>query len=225
MEEKKIKTATKEDTKTFKAFRERVIALQNELKAPKSKFNSFGNYRYRSCEDILEAVKPLLAKYNMTLNLSDYVEEIGGRFYVKAVASLSDTILKVYEDGTEAADQMASIGWAREDESKKGMDGSQITGTASSYARKYALNGLLLIDDTKDADTDEFAQQNGARRGKTSELDKAAYEREIDEQPTLTALVAWWRKNVNTIPDDIKESLQQRCHQRSAMFNQKTQEG
>lgn len=117
--------------------------VQIELKAPKNQYNSFGRYKYRSCEDILEAVKPLLDKYNATLTLSDIVEEIGGRVYVKAVAEFQ-------EDGDKPITVTA---YAREPEVKKGMDDSQITGTASSYARKYALNGLFLIDDTKDADT------------------------------------------------------------------------
>lgn len=125
---------------------QKLINIQKKLKAPKSKFNSFGKYKYRSCEDILEAVKPLLAEEGCTLTLSDDILMIGDRFYVKATATITD--------GTE---QFSVSALAREDESKKGMDGSQITGTASSYARKYALNGLLLIDDTKDADTDEYA--------------------------------------------------------------------
>lgn len=117
--------------------------IQIELKAPKNQYNSFGRYKYRSCEDILEAVKPLLDKYSATLTLSDTVEEIGNRLYVKATATLQ-------EDGDNPITVTA---YAREPEAKKGMDDSQITGTASSYARKYALNGLFLIDDTKDADT------------------------------------------------------------------------
>ena len=119
--------------------------IQRRLKAPKSNFNSFGKYNYRSCEDILEAVKPLLE--DCTLFLSDEVVEIGGRIYVKATATFSDgkTETKV-------------SAFAREADSKKGMDESQVTGTASSYARKYALNGLFLIDDTKDADTDEYVK-------------------------------------------------------------------
>ena len=126
-----------------------LVNIQNELKAPKSNFNSFGKYRYRSAEDILTAVKPLLAKYSCTMTITDEVVFIGGRFYIKATATITD------EDGnTESVSA-----FAREDESKKGMDGSQITGTASSYARKYALNGMFLIDDTKDADTDEFHNQ------------------------------------------------------------------
>lgn len=117
--------------------------IQIELKAPKNQYNSFGRYKYRSCEDILEAVKPLLDKYNATLTLSDTVEVIGNRLYVKATATLQ-------EDGDNPITVTA---YAREPEAKKGMDDSQITGTASSYARKYVLNGLFLIDDTKDADT------------------------------------------------------------------------
>lgn len=199
-------------------FNERVIALQNELKAPKSKYNSFGKYAYRSCEDILEAVKPLLAKHGLRLNISDQVIYFGngdqGRFYVKATTTLTD-----------GESWLTSEGWAREEETKKGMDGSQITGTASSYARKYALNGLLLIDDTKDADTDEYTKQTGGRGGKTSALDREAYEREIDEQPTYTALQAWWRKNASSIPEDIYSALLQRCQSRAGKFNAKTQEG
>lgn len=119
--------------------------IQKRLKAPKSNYNSFGKYNYRSCEDILEAVKPLLG--DNTLTLSDEVVQIGDRIYVKATA--------VFRDG---ATETRVSAFAREAESKKGMDESQVTGTASSYARKYALNGLFLIDDTKDADTDEFAK-------------------------------------------------------------------
>lgn len=116
--------------------------IQQNLKVAKSQFNSFGKYAYRSCEDILEAVKPLLGE--ATLTLSDEIVQLGDRYYVKAVATLTDE--KVTWSNT---------GFARESEDKKGMDASQITGTASSYARKYALNGLFCIDDTKDADTME----------------------------------------------------------------------
>lgn len=118
-----------------------LLAIQSALKAPKGQFNKFGGYSYRSCEDILEAVKPLLAQYGVLLTLTDEIVEIGGRFYVKATAQVTD--------GDSGAVVTA---YAREEENKKGMDGSQITGSASSYARKYALNGLFCIDDTKDAD-------------------------------------------------------------------------
>lgn len=123
----------------------KLIAIQHELKAPKSNFNNFGKYKYRNCEDILEAVKPLLAKEECTLTITDDVVLIGDRFYIKATATITD--------GTETVSVTA---FARESAEKKGMDDSQVTGTASSYARKYALNGLFLIDDTKDADTDEY---------------------------------------------------------------------
>jgi hypothetical protein len=119
-----------------------IIKIQEELKAPKNQRNNFGNYNYRSAEDIIEAVKPIAHKYEMYLNVSDEVVEIGGRIYVKSTARLSDL----------NGNGFSATGFAREEETKKGMDGAQITGAASSYARKYALNGLLAIDDTKDAD-------------------------------------------------------------------------
>lgn len=138
---------------------EKLGIIQQELKAPKGQYNSFGNYKYRSCEDILEAVKPLLKSNNCILTIKDDLVNIGNRYYIKATARLIDLVDETcYEN----------IAYAREDESKKGMDGSQITGTASSYARKYALNGLFLIDDTKDADTDEHNKQTGTEPKKAS---------------------------------------------------------
>jgi hypothetical protein len=119
--------------------------IQAELKAPKGQFNSFGKYKYRSCEDIIEAVKPLLAQYKWHLNLTDEMVCVGDRVYVKSTATVKDGGA-VIESATA---------FAREAVDQKGKDDSQITGTASSYARKYALNGLFAIDDTKDADTDE----------------------------------------------------------------------
>ena len=130
---------------------EKLVNLQNELKAPKGNYNSFGKYRYRSCEDILEAVKPLCKKYGLVLTLSDDVLECGGRIYIRATATLTDI---------EGCTQITNSALARESADKKGMDDSQVTGTASSYARKYALNGLFCIDDTKDADTDEYKRQS-----------------------------------------------------------------
>lgn len=116
--------------------------IQTELNAPKNQYNAFGKYSYRSCEDILAAVKPLLEVYRCTLTLTDGIELIGDRFYVRATATLTN----------EAGDTASTTAYAREDEVKKGMDGAQITGAASSYARKYALNGLFCIDDVKDPD-------------------------------------------------------------------------
>ena len=128
----------------------KLCSIQSELKAPKGQYNSFGKYKYRSCEDILESVKPLLKKYGCVLSLTDEVVLIGDRYYIKATAMLTDT---------ETDCGIGTVAFAREPDEKKGMDESQITGTASSYARKYALNGLFCIDDTKDADTDEYQEQ------------------------------------------------------------------
>ena len=133
-----------------KVFLDKLSAVQMELKAPKGQYNSFGKYSYRSCEDILEAVKPLLSKNGLTLLLTDEPVAVGSRVYIKATARLMGD-----------NDVIEVTAYAREPEDKKGMDTSQVTGTASSYARKYALNGLFLIDDTKDADTDEYKKQTG----------------------------------------------------------------
>jgi hypothetical protein len=120
-----------------------LIKIQSELKSPKTQRNNFGNYNYRNCEDILEAVKPLLDKYECTLTISDDIVEVGGRVYIKATATFYDIKLGI---------NSSVSAYAREPEQQKGMSESQITGASSSYARKYALNGLFLIDDTKDAD-------------------------------------------------------------------------
>ena len=127
-----------------------LITIQSELKAPKSQFNKFGGYKYRKAEDILEAVKPLLAKQKCTLIISDDIVMIGNRIYVKATATIKN----------EKGEFEETTGWAREEETKKGMDGSQITGASSSYARKYALNGLFAIDDNADSDTTNTGQQD-----------------------------------------------------------------
>ena len=139
---------------------EKLSKVQKELKAPKGQYNNFGGYAYRSCEDILESVKPLLEANGLTLRLSDELVNIGDRYYIKAEASLCDVKTESF---------IYNYAYAREDENKKGMDGAQITGAASSYARKYALNGLFLIDDTKDPDTDEHSKQTGAEPKKASE--------------------------------------------------------
>ncbi len=136
-------------------FEARLLATQNELKAPKGQWNDFSKFNYRSAEDILEAVKPINTKYNLLLTLSDKPIAVGDRIYIEATATI--------KDATDPINQITVTAYAREAISKKGMDDSQITGTASSYARKYALNGLYLIDDTKDADTNEYkAQQDNA---------------------------------------------------------------
>lgn len=142
---------------------EKLIKVQAELKAPKSKFNSFGKYKYRSLEDILEGVKPLLEKNKASLVIADSIEQVGDRYYLKATATFIDT---------ENGESVSNSALARESADKKGQDDSQITGTASSYARKYALNGLFLIDDTKDADTDEAHVEKEARAEKAKDDEK-----------------------------------------------------
>lgn len=126
---------------------EKLLNIQNELKAPKNQFNKFGNYKYRNAEDILEAVKPICLKYKAVINVRDTIIQIGDRYYVEATAYITDV--------EKPADYIENKACAREEESKKGMDSSQVTGATSSYARKYALNGLLCIDDTKDTDSEE----------------------------------------------------------------------
>lgn len=123
---------------------EKLGIIQSKLKAPKGQYNSFGKYKYRSCEDILEAVKPLLAETKTVLSVTDRMEVVGDRIYVRAEAHLKDC---------EDLGEIVTVAYAREEESKKGMDSSQVTGAASSYARKYALNGLFCIDDNKDSDS------------------------------------------------------------------------
>ena len=142
----------------------KLMNIQQELKAPKGQYNSFGKYAYRSCEDILEAVKPLLKKEKVVLTISDELQYIGDRYYIKATATLIDT---------ESEATISNSAYAREEETKKGMDGSQITGASSSYARKYALNGLFGIDDNKDSDTTNI-------QNKEEKEDKKASPKQIE---------------------------------------------
>jgi len=148
--------------------RQKLQGIQSSLKAPKGQTNKFGGYKYRSCEDILTAVKPLLAEWGCALLLHDAIVEVGGRVYVKATASLMDND----SDGIISAPALA-----REAEVKKGMDDAQITGSASSYARKYALNGLFAIDDTRDPDA---TNDHGGRVPKPSELAMEKAQRQHD---------------------------------------------
>ena len=141
-------------------FLKRVGMAQAELKAPKNQYNSFGKYNYRSCEDILEAAKPINKKYGLVLLLTDKPVCIGQRYYIEATARLYDIESEQFIEATASA---------READTKKGMDDSQVTGTASSYARKYALNGLYNIDDTKDADTDAYKKQTTTNSTATPE--------------------------------------------------------
>lgn len=185
---------------------EKLIKIQSELKAPKSNYNGFGKFHYRSCADILEAVKPLLAKEKCTLTLSDDIVAIADKVYVRATATISD-----------GKEQYSTSAYARESENKKGMDESQMTGTASSYARKYALNGLFLIDDTKDADTDEFQhtkqkaekKQSGATK-KTEDKKKADWRTKVldlakSKGITAIDLATKYKLNNSTTAERFKE--------------------
>lgn len=135
-----------------------LITIQSTLKAPKSQYNAFGNYKYRKVEDILEAVKPIMSNLGCTLVMTDDIEMVGNRIYVKATATLKNSKGEIE----------ITTGYAREEETKKGMDGSQITGAASSYARKYALNGLFAIDDNADSDTTNIENQQSQQKVKSS---------------------------------------------------------
>lgn len=160
---------------------EKLSAIQNELKAPKKQFNKFGNYKYRNCEDILEAVKPICLKNKATLVVYDEIVNIGDRYYVKAVARLYD------QESEQFVETSAS---AREEENKKGMDASQITGSTSSYARKYALNGLFNIDDTKDSDATNTHGKKTSTEKVSAEIVKQIRDymekTETDEQQMLS---------------------------------------
>lgn len=133
-----------------------LIEIQSELKAPKNLYNSFGGYRYRNAEGIMEAVKPLLKKHDCFMTISDEIRQVGARYYLYATVTLTN------KDGKS----ISVTAPAKEDEHKKGLDGAQLTGSTSSYARKYALNGLFLIDDTKDPDSDEYKVESDTRAKK-----------------------------------------------------------
>lgn len=169
-------TATKETKETAKKstakkkmnIYEKLQAIQCEMKAPKNLYNSFGGYKYRNAEGILETLKPFLTKHNVTVMLRDEIKAFGegeqSRFYVQAFATFIDN---------ESLEKIEVSALAREALTKKGMDDSQITGTASSYARKYALNGLFLLDDTKDADSDEYHKQTNSNTAPSQPNQKA----------------------------------------------------
>lgn len=171
-------------SQTSQTLQDKLLAIQSELKAPKNQFNKFGGYTYRSCEDILEAVKPLLVKHGATVTLMDDIVVIGDRYYVKAIATITD-----------GQNSISVTAYAREEEIKKGMDGSQITGAASSYARKYALNGLFLIDDTKDSDNTNRHNGNNSQpvseEEKTKEAELFANLRKLEAKIKANQPVDW----------------------------------
>lgn len=166
--------------------------IQSELKANKGQFNKFGGYAYRSCEDILEAAKPVLAKYGASIVLSDDIVLIGDRYYVKATATLKT------EDESESA-----TAYAREEVARKGFDVSQITGSASSYARKYALSGLFALDDTKDADTMDNRQQT-APQAQAPAADKLVIAR-VKKCKSAKELNALWHKLQEEMGDNFAD--------------------
>ena len=172
----------------------KLIEVQQELKAPKNQRNTFGNYNYRSCEDILEALKPVLAAHDATVFISDKVV-VKENFwaYIESTATFVDI---------ETGESISTTAFARETENKKGMDSSQITGSASSYARKYALNGLFLIDDTKDGDTDEqHRQTSGAKQKAFSKDDVTALRLDLVKVATAT------KKDVNELEAWVSQQI------------------
>lgn len=168
--------------------------IQFRLKAHKGQFNKFGNYNYRSCEDILEAVKPLLEEFDCTLTLSDDIQMVGDRIYVKATATIING-----KAGIAGGEAVSVSAFAREAATKKGMDDSQITGTASSYARKYALNGLFLIDDTKDADTMDNRATNKIEPIKPYQVERLnAMKTRLMDMPEAEKSVKLIEENIET---------------------------
>lgn len=193
---------------------EKLTEVQNELKAPKSKYNSFGKYNYRSCEDILEAVKPILKAKRLAMTVKDDVFNIGDRFYIMATVTVYDC---------ESEEKVTTTAYAREDADKKGMDGSQITGSSSSYARKYALNGMFAIDDTKDADgwnthdKDRTVEKKEAERATEEQVAKlrALYKGKEDKLTELldkydiTNPVQFKRMEIQSVIDKLEAKLKQ----------------
>ena len=170
---------------------QKLLNAQSELKAPKGQYNNFGKYKYRSAEDILEAVKPINAKHGVLLTITDEPVLVGDWHYIKATATITD-----------GSDSIVVTAYARESLNKKGMDDSQITGTASSYARKYALNGLYLIDDTKDADTDEYRNQGNKAPKSATQAEIGNLKKEII---AFSKLMTEQGKDVK--PEQVEQTL------------------
>ena len=182
---------------------EKLSAVQTTLKAPKGQYNDYGDFKYRSCEDILEAVKPLCAANKAIVMLTDTVELIGNRYYIKAFITFRDL---------ESDAEITSTAYAREEESKKGMDGSQVTGAASSYARKYALNGLFCIDDTKDSDTNEMRVELEARAAQsqtrqTQRTTQRTTQKQTAKQPQPYEVESPTAQDVQNMARDVAENL------------------
>ncbi len=175
---------------------QKLSCIQNEMKVPKNLYNKFGNYYYRNAETILETAKPICQKHKCTLIVRDVIENVEGRFYVKAIACLCDWESDKFIEG---------VAYAREDESKKGMDGSQITGSTSSYARKYALNGLFNLDDVKDADSNEQKEESENKQPKKPTQIVSATEKQINmikslyTEEEIDSMLKRMKKSINEL--------------------------
>ena len=189
---------------------EKLMHIQTKLKSPKSQFNAFGKYSYRSCEDILESLKPLLEEYKATVTLKDEIKLIGDRYYLEATATLTDI---------ETGEKVEVSALAREEEIKKGMDAAQVTGSVSSYARKYALNGLFAIDDNKDADSTNTHGKSASKETKLSDaqvkrLYAIAYKCKIDKSKIDAMVKDKFSKSITELTkseyDQVCEGLQAR---------------
>ena len=191
----------------------KLATIQKKLKCEKSQYNSFGKYKYRSCEDILKAVKPLLDETKTVLTLSDELVAIGERYYVKATATLLDT------EESKDVPFVSTTAYAREEETKKGMDGSQITGTASSYARKYALGGMFDIDDGIDSDVTNTGEAKTAR-AKTSVQQKSKIDFDaIDERIKNAETADEVRKIYAGVPKPLQKYFEEKCKDRIIDIN------
>lgn len=190
----------------------KLATIQQKLKCEKSQYNSFGKYKYRSCEDILKAVKPLLDETKTVLTLSDELVSIGERYYVKATATLIDI------EESKDIPFIATTAFAREEETKKGMDGSQITGTASSYARKYALGGLFDIDDGIDSDVTNTGENKPRATKTTSTSDKVDFN-EIDEKIKNATTVQEVRAIYASVPKPLQKYFEEKCKNRTIEIN------
>ncbi|WP_338963015.1 ERF family protein [Fusobacterium nucleatum] len=196
---------------------EKLLKAQVELKAPKGQYNSFGKYKYRSCEDILEALKPVLDKFKLTLFISDEIVETGGSYKVEKKDETVETVGRKYVKATitlvniEKPDEQIKVSaLAREEETKKGMDGSQITGASSSYARKYALNGMFMIDDTKDSDsTNTHGKEEKTEAERKKEAIEAINKLADTEEKTekVFDMIAKFNKNslLDCTPEELKK--------------------
>lgn len=177
---------------------EKLLTVQQTLKAPKSNFNSFGKYHYRSCEDILEGLKPCLKEVKACVTVDDEIVQIGDHYYVKAQAMFIDC---------ETGELVSNTAYAREEETKSGMAAAQLTGATSSYARKYALNGLFMIDDTKDADTDENKIESDARGKKQDKAKTEEVEKKLIDEAKQSVVMTWCKdSNISVV------ELLDKCH-------------